>query len=144
MTQRIENFELSQVSPEGEDAGYRIDWPVMLVIFMRLSALIWLAKGLFFWAQMLGAIEFGAPFEVRPMSQQAAIIYFSVIDLIAAVGLWLTCGWGGVLWILAVVSTIVLAFLLPSTFIPALWLSLFCGSMCLIYLVFSWKAAQTE
>ena len=35
---------------------------------------------------------------------QATIIYFAVIDLMAAVGLWMASTWGGVLWLLAVMS----------------------------------------
>jgi hypothetical protein len=144
MTLRSELYDMRQDPSGGASFADRADWPMILVIFMRLSALLWMAKGLFFWAQMFGAVGFVMPFESRPLSQQAVTIYFSVIDLVAAVGLWLACGWGGVVWILAVASTIVLAFLLPSPLVPTLWLSLFCGSMCLIYLVLSWQAAQTE
>ena len=53
------------------------------------------------------------PFENRLLSFQAITVYFAVIDLVAAVGLWLTSTWGGVLWLLAAISQLLLGFFFP-------------------------------
>jgi len=36
------------------------------------------------------------PFEHQPMAWQTATVYFAVIELVAAVGLWLATPWGAV------------------------------------------------
>ena len=45
---------------------------------------------------------------MRP-AMASAVIFFGVLDLVAAVGLWLATPWGGVLWLLAAVSQIFVA-----------------------------------
>lgn len=89
-------------------------WRIVLVWFLRLLSIAWMAKGLLAWSVIFG---FGPaeqpPFEARLLSFQAIIVYFAVIDLVAAVGLWLTSTWGGVLWLLAAVSHLLLGFFFP-------------------------------
>ena len=43
-------------------------------------------------------------FENQPMAWQTATVYFAVIELVAAVGLWLATPWGAVVWLTAAVS----------------------------------------
>ena len=69
-------------------------WNFILVWFMRMLALIWIAKGLGYWAVILGADSAPMPFESRSTGFQATTIYFAIIDLVAAVGLWLTLDLG--------------------------------------------------
>jgi hypothetical protein len=89
-------------------------WRLVLVWLLRLLSVAWLAKGLFAWAVIFGVGEqTGPPFEARLLSFQAIVVYFAVIDLVAAVGLWLTSTWGGVLWLLAAVSQLLLGFFFP-------------------------------
>ena len=38
------------------------------------------------------------------MAWQTATVYFAVIELVAAVGLWLATPWGAVVWLTTVVS----------------------------------------
>ena len=52
-------------------------------------ALLWIAKGLLSWAVIVGLAQARLPFEARSTGFQATMIYFAVIDLVAAVGLWL-------------------------------------------------------
>jgi hypothetical protein len=87
----------------GEGEGKQANrWRVVLVWFLRLLSAFWLAKGLTAWAVIFGLPGTPQPpFENRLLSYQAIIVYFAVIDLVAAVGLWLTSTWGGVLWLLA-------------------------------------------
>ena len=59
-------------------------WDLVLLWYMRLLALLWIAKGLSAWALILGAGYPVPPFEARLLGHQATIIYFAVIDPIAA------------------------------------------------------------
>ena len=94
-------------------------------------------------ALILG-IAGAVPFEGRPPGQQAVTVYFAVMDLIAAVGLWLTSTWGGVLWLLAVMSHLILAVFFPR-FVSngALLIALFIIAL-MMYLTISWLAAIDE
>ncbi len=65
-------------------------WTRRLVIYLRAMAAVAVLKGLYHWAEVTGFIGTDdSAFEVQPMSWQAATIYFAVIELVAAVGLWL-------------------------------------------------------
>ena len=123
-------------------AGSGVRWERVLVWFMRLLALLWIAKGIAAWGLILGV---GMPtplFEARSLGFQATTIYFAVIDLIAAIGVWLTSTWGGVLWLLAVMSHLILAVFFPAI-VPSnvLSITLFIGLIGL-YLAVSWLAAN--
>src|SRR6202522_776649 len=74
-------------------------WTRRLVFFLRIMAVVSVAKGLYHWAQVTGFVggEEEA-FENQPMAWQAATVYFAVIELVAAVGLWLATPWGPVVW----------------------------------------------
>ena len=52
-------------------------------------ALLWIMKGLSAWAVILGIWTPSGHFEIRSTGYQATIVYFALIDLIAAVGLWM-------------------------------------------------------
>ena len=118
-----------------------VRWNRVLVWFMRILALCWIAKGLIAWAGILG-VTGGTPFELRASGHQATTIYFAVIDLVAVVGLWLTSTWGGVLWLHAVMSHLILAVFFP-TFVPGtVATSAFFVSLILGYLAVSWLAAR--
>lgn len=116
-------------------------WRLVLVWFLRLLAIAWMAKGLFAWTIIFG---FGPaaqpPFEGRLLSFQAIIVYFAVIDLVAAVGLWLTSTWGGVLWLLAAVSHLLLGFFFPR-YLPLTMplIATYVGLM-LAYFLVTWLA----
>src|SRR5256885_11763966 len=80
-------------------------WTRRLVLFLRIMAVISVMKGLYHWAQVTGFIggEEDA-FENQPMAWQTATVYFAVIELVAAVGLWLATPWGAAVWLTTVVS----------------------------------------
>jgi uncharacterized membrane protein (DUF2068 family) len=46
----------------------------------------------------------------------AAVIFFAVLDMIAAVGLWLAAAWGGVVWLVAVAVQWLAIVILPHFF----------------------------
>lgn len=75
-------------------------WTLALVWFMRTIAVVWIAKGLFNWTILLGADPTMANVLELPGPMAAAVCFFAVADLVAAVGLWLAAPWGGVLWLL--------------------------------------------
>jgi hypothetical protein len=95
------------VSPSGS-------WAEYLVLFLRIMAGVSLVKGLYHWAQVCGI---GAPadggFEAHTVAWQTATVFFAVIDLVAAVGLWLAAAWGAVVWLTAVVSMAVVEVFFP-------------------------------
>ena len=64
-------------------------WTRRLVFFLRLMAVVSVAKGLYHWAQVTGFVggEEEA-FENQSLAWQASTVYFAVIELVAAVGLW--------------------------------------------------------
>jgi hypothetical protein len=117
-------------------------WDTTLVWFMRLTALAWLAKGLVAWAVIVGALPDIAPFETEGFGRQAAVAYFGIVDLLAGVGLWLASPWGGVIWLLAATSYLVLGLVLPQV-VPSNPPILAAGAaLILLYLVLSWLAAR--
>ena len=117
-------------------------WEATLVWFMRLTALAWIAKGLLAWAVIVGALPDLAPFEIERLGRQAAVAYFGIVDLMAAVGLWLASPWGGVIWLLAATSYLVLGIVLPQL-VPSSVPILGAGAgLILVYLVLSWLAAR--
>lgn len=119
-------------------------WRTLLVWMLRILSVLWLAKGLLAWAVIFGV--WGAaqpPFENRLLSFQAIIVYFAVIDLVAAVGLWLTSTWGGVLWLLAAISHLLLAFFFPRLLPMTPWLAGAYLCAILAYFVATW-AAENE
>lgn len=117
-------------------------WDMILIWFMRLTALLWLGKAVATWATILDVLP-GAPrFEDVPVGRQTVIVYFAVIDAMAAVGLWLTSAWGGVVWLLAATSALTLAVLTPHLLpMPGLYLGIQ-ASIVALYFVFSFLAAR--
>lgn len=96
-------------------------WGLILVIFMRLLAGLWVLQGMSQWAQIL--LPHDLIFDHLSRGQVTAIMFFAVIDFLAAVGLWLATPWGGVLWLVAVVSQIFVALTVPGVFTPV-WVAL--------------------
>lgn len=117
-------------------------WDLVLVWFMRALALLWIGKGITSWAVILGVGDPLSPFEGRSTGFQATIVYFAVIDLVAAVGLWLTSTWGGVLWLLAVMSHLILTFFFPRTMAGGIMVVSVFAVLIAAYLLISWFAAR--
>jgi Family of unknown function (DUF6163) len=147
MTRKLQPLDLSRdISTdriEEQPAPAAVRWTVLLTWFMRVVAVLWLVKGLAAWATIVGAFP-GAGFEGRVVGDQATLIYFAVIDLVAAVGLWMASTWGGVLWLLAVMSHVILAVFFPRfiTTTPLMMGIILC--LILFYLVVSWLSAREE
>src|SRR5689334_16171388 len=92
-------------------------WTGRLVLFLRVMAMLSIAKGLYHWAEVTGFIGGeDEAFENQSMAWQAATIYFAVIELVAAVGLWLATPWGAVVWLTTVVSMAVIELMFPGIY----------------------------
>jgi hypothetical protein len=89
-------------------------WGMLLVLFMRTVAGLWILQGLVQWQIVLTAP--GTLFDSVPTSTSVGIVFFAVMDLMAAVGMWLATPWGGVLWLMVTMSQIVVAFAMPYFF----------------------------
>lgn len=102
---------------QSDRADAETRYGTMLVWFMRLLALLWIAQGLAAWGLML--LRDGVPERVfGDLSDlaMAAVIFFAVLDLIAGVGLWLGATWGGVVWLIAVAAQWLALVILPGFF----------------------------
>ena len=92
-------------------------WTEYLILFLRVMAGFSLLKGLYHWSQVCGI---GAPadngFESHAIAWQTATVFFAVLDLVAAVGLWLAAAWGAVVWLTSVVSMAAVEVFFPNVY----------------------------
>jgi Family of unknown function (DUF6163) len=101
----------------GEERQAEGLWTGRLVLFLRAMAVLSLMKGLYHWSIVCGIGDGpDASFETAPMPWQAATVFFAVIDLVAAVGLWLTAAWGAVVWLTAAISMVAVQILFPTIY----------------------------
>jgi hypothetical protein len=92
-------------------------WTARLVWFLRGMAAVSLLKGLGHWAAVVGIGETSSSlFETSSTAWQSATIFFAVIDLVAAVGLWLAAAWGGVVWLTAAISMAAVELFFPQIY----------------------------
>ncbi len=101
-------------------------WTRRLVMFLRIMAGVSMLKGMYHWALVLGIGDgSGSTFENAAMPWQAATIFFAVIDLVAAVGLWLAAAWGGVVWLTSTISMAAIELFFPQVYGGRTWIALF-------------------
>jgi len=100
-------------------------WTRRLVLFLRIMALVSMFKGIYHWSVILGIGDgAGSTFETATMAWQAATIFFAVIDLVAAVGLWLAAAWGGVVWLTAAISMASIELFFPQVYGGRTWIAI--------------------
>jgi hypothetical protein len=118
-------------------------WTERLVLFLRAMAALSMLKGLYHWAVVCG-IGGGSDggFEAEPLPWQTATVFFAVIDLVAAVGLWLAAPWGAVVWLTAVVSMAAVEVLFPQVYGGRLWVVIVQLALLLSYLGLALLAAR--
>lgn len=118
-------------------------WTLRLVMFLRVMAAVSMLKGLYHWSRVVGVmIPAGQGFETHSIAWQSATVFFAVIDLVAAVGLWLAAAWGAVIWLTSVVSMIALDIFFPQVFRGGVLFDLLEFAALVVYLWFALKAAQ--
>ncbi len=92
-------------------------WTEYLVLFLRVMAAVSLVKGLYHWAQICSiGVPANQAFEMQSMAWRSVTVFFAVIDLVAAVGLWLAAPWGAVVWLTSVVSMAMVELFFPSVY----------------------------
>lgn len=117
-------------------------WVTVLSWFVRTMAMVWLAKGFLNWAILLGVSPRLAPLAALPHRMQATLIFLSVVELIAGVGLWLGAMWGGVLFLTTcVVEAMALALGVAANANRGL-IGLIDGVLALTYLFLLWRAER--
>jgi hypothetical protein len=117
-------------------------WTRRLVLFLRIMAGVSMLKGLYHWSLVLGVADgTGSTFESAPMPWQAATIFFAVIDLVAAVGLWLAAAWGGV-WLTATISMAAIELGFPQVFGGRLWIAIPEFVTLAVYIFFALMAGR--
>jgi hypothetical protein len=92
-------------------------WTEILILFLRIMAVVSLIKGLYHWGQVVG-LGAGSDddFEAHTIAWQTSTVFFAVLDLIAAVGLWLAAAWGAVVWLTSVVSMAAVEVFFPQVY----------------------------
>jgi hypothetical protein len=116
--------EIGALDPPRQDQRQSV-WTRRLVLFLRIMAGVSMLKGLYHWSLVLGIGDgSGSTFEAASMPWQAATIFFAVIDLVAAVGLWLAAAWGGVVWLTAAISMAAIELFFPQVFGGRLWIAI--------------------
>jgi len=99
----------TDAAPEPVPAGRlsRFDdwpWQSLSVAFLRLNAVVWLGTGLGHWGRIVGwlPVAGGGGFAGQTVEWQSTIVFYGVIDLVVAVGLWLATTWGVTVWLIAI------------------------------------------
>jgi hypothetical protein len=133
---------VEELPPERRESDENA-WTRRLVIFLRLMAVLSVVKGLYHWAQVTGFVGGeDEAFENQPMAWQTATVYFAVIELVAAVGLWLATPWGAVVWLTAVVSMAVIELMFPTIYGGSLAVVGTEALLLAAYLALAWMAAR--
>ena len=138
------NTDFQSLEPVHEQTGEEGVglWTRRLVLFLRVMAGISMLKGLYHWTDVCGIGGASEPFENHSIAWQSATVFFAVIDLVAAVGLWLAAAWGAVIWLTSVASMLVLAIFFPQVFGGGLLALLLEGGLLGLYLWLALKSAQ--
>jgi hypothetical protein len=79
-----------------------------------------------------------------PTPYQSATVFFAVIDLVAAVGLWLAAPWGAVVWLTSVISMIAVEMLFPQIYGGRIWMVIVEFVLLGTYLWLALKAAREQ
>jgi fatty acid desaturase len=144
MIEQMANDDLHTLEPvhehDGEPSAGR--WTRRLVLFLRVMAGLSMLKGLYHWSRVVGIGVGDDQFEYHSIAWQAATVFFAVIDLVAAVGLWLAAAWGAVIWLMSIASMLAVEIFFPRVFGGGLMTGLLEGGLLGLYLWLALKAAQ--
>ncbi len=120
-------------------------WTKRLVLFLRLMAAVSMVKGLYHWSLVCGiGVPANEIFEYHSVAWQTATVFFAVIDLVAAVGLWLAAAWGAVIWLTSVASMLAVEIFFPQVFGAGLLTGALEGGLLALYLWLALKSAQEQ
>jgi hypothetical protein len=134
---------IQAVNPARLGSDHPQRWTIWLILYLRFLAGISLLKGLYHWSIVLGIGDgTGSTFEASATPWQAATIFFAVIDLVAAVGLWLAAAWGAVLWLTAALSMVAIELLFPQVYGGNTWLIAAESGAMIVYFCLAFVAAR--
>jgi hypothetical protein len=140
--QRDRTMSVTDLRSVGQESDDNV-WTRRLLLFLRVMAVLSMGKGLYHWAQVTGFVGGeNEAFENQTMAWQSATVYFAVIELVAAVGLWLATPWGAVVWLTSVVSMAVIELMFPTVYGGSLTVVGIEVFFLALYLVLAWLAAQ--
>jgi hypothetical protein len=137
--------DIQSLAPVHEDESERSigRWTRRLVLFLRVMAGLSMLKGLYHWSRVCGiGVDANDAFQYHSIAWQSATVFFAVIDLVAAVGLWLAAAWGAVIWLTAVASMLALEVFFPQVFGSSILFVALEGGLLALYLWLALKSAQ--
>ena len=145
MSEPFTSDDLESLEPvkerEAEQGADR--WTRRLVLFLRVMAGVSMLKGLYHWSRVCGiGVDPNNVFEYHSIAWQVATVFFAVIDLVAAVGLWLAAAWGAVIWLMSVASMLAVDIFFPQVFGPSLVAEVIEVGLLGLYLLLALKSAQ--
>ncbi len=118
-------------------------WTRRLVLFLRVMAAVSMVKGLYHWSWVCGiGVLPHEMFEYHSIAWQTATVFFAVIDLVAAVGLWLAAAWGAVIWLTSIASMLAVEMFFPQVFGGGIFTGVLEGALLALYLWLALKSAQ--
>lgn len=92
-------------------------YSLALTVYLRGIAALLMLLGLRHWLYIAGIFtEPGWNFETMSTQWQFVTIILAVVDLVAAVGLWMRVAWGNVLWVFVAVFEIAMHTVFAQTF----------------------------
>jgi hypothetical protein len=121
-----------------------VGWGTALLWYMRTLAWVWVGKGLFNWAIVLGAFPGLGDFATMALPLQATIVAFACFNLLAAVGLWLAAPWGGAIWLLCAVVESASPFLSPRAASISYGGAMLNVALIIGYFLLSWRAVRAR
>ena len=145
MIDPIAHDDIRNLEPvhERDDEAAASRWTRRLILFLRVMAGVSMIKGLYHWARVCGiGVGHGDLFELHSIAWQSATVFFAVIDLVAAVGLWLAAAWGAVIWLMSIASMLALEIFFPQVFGGGLLTGVVEVALIVIYLALALKSAQ--
>lgn len=93
----------SNEEPGGGPAS-RFDARLTLIVYVRVLSAVFLLSGLENWARLIGLGYHNADLLSEPTPFIVATLFFAVVNLVAAVGLWLLASWGTVVWMISALT----------------------------------------
>lgn len=92
-------------------------YSLALTIYLRGIAIVLMLLGLRQWVYIAGVFDGpGWSLETMTTEWQIVTVHMGVVDLVAAVGLWMRVAWGNVLWVYAAVFEVAIHTLFAETF----------------------------
>jgi hypothetical protein len=119
-----------------------VRWGTALLWYMRTLAWVWVGKGLFNWAIIVGAFPGLGDFTTMALPLQATLVAFACFNLLAAIGLWLAAPWGGAIWLLCAVVESASPFLSPRAASISYGGAALNVALVIGYFLLSWRAVR--